>query len=146
MKTQVIDVTEHSPRPAQELFALLVDEMSWPEWSPLGSAELQAPGEPDPHGIGAIRRFKTGRSVSIERVVECEAPRRFSYELVSGLPLEGYRAVVELTPRDGGTDIHWRSTFQGKFPLTGGFYRVVLGRFIARLVRGLAQSSADVTA
>ena len=53
--------------------------------------QQQAPGA-EPEGVGAIRRFTTGRTVSVERVVRFERDRAFSYELISGLPLVDYRA------------------------------------------------------
>src|SRR3954452_2715945 len=111
MKTHEIDVRRWTAAAPEPTFAALADESRWPDWSPMDSGELQQPGADDPHGVGAIRRFRTGRSVSIERVVTFDAPHTFSYELLSGLPLRGYLAVVELTPRDGGTEIRWRSTF-----------------------------------
>ena len=56
----------------------------------------------------------------------------FSYELVSGLAVRDYRAVVTLLPSDGGTVIHWRSTFKAKVPGTGWIYQRQLSAFIGR--------------
>jgi len=62
--------------------------------------------------------------------------------LLSGLPLRDYRADVDLTPTDGGTDIRWHSTFHPKVPGTGWIYRRALTRFIGDMVRGLAAATA----
>jgi hypothetical protein len=143
MKTHRIDVTRWTAGSPEATFAALADESSWPDWSPMDSGELERPGPADPHGVGAIRRFRTGRSVSRERVVALDppgpdAPGALGYELLSGLPIRDYRARVELTPRDGGTEIRWRSTFHAKVPFTGWIYRLALGRFIGQVADGLA--------
>ncbi|GAA1032977.1 SRPBCC family protein [Virgisporangium ochraceum] len=131
---QKIDRSARSAADATTVYSLLADGTTWPAWSPLDSFELES-GD---GGLGSIRVFRTGRTVSREEVVELVPGRRFSYALLSGLPLRGYRADVDLTPADGGTVIHWRSSFTPKVPGTGRIYRWALGKFIQRCVEGLA--------
>ena len=139
MRRQYIDVrvpTEASP---DVLYQLLRDGATWPTWSPLGSFELREPADDEPEGVGAIRVFRTGRVTSVERVVELVPYRRLSYELVSGLPLRGYHADVDLEPDTAGrTTIHWHSAFEPKVPGTGWLYQRALSKFIERCARGLA--------
>lgn len=132
---QRIDRSARSSADATTVYSLLVDGSTWPTWSPLESFELESPG---PERLGSIRVFRTGRTVSREEVVELVPGRRFSYALLSGLPLKGYRADVDLTPVDGATVIRWRSSFTPKVPGTGWIYRRALGTFIQRCVDGLA--------
>lgn len=139
---QTIDVTAHSRTGADTLYALLADGATWPTWSPIGSFELERPGETEREGLGAIRVFRTGRVASRERLVELVPGRRLSYVLLSGLPLRGYRADVDLTPDGAGTTIRWRSTFSAKVLGTGWLYRLILGRFIQRCADGLAAYGA----
>jgi hypothetical protein len=80
-------------------------------------------------------------SVSRERVVTVTPNETFSYELVSGLAVRDYRAVVRLLPSGEGTSIHWRSTFRPKVPGTGWIYRRQLGKFIGLTVNGLAAAA-----
>src|SRR5580658_10375113 len=141
MALQVIDHTAKTTGDPMAVYALLADGSTWPEWSPLGAFELVAPGQGSAEGVGAVRRFTTGRFTSTERVVECRPGEVFSYELVRGLPLRDYRAVVTLTPEGGGTTIRWRSTFRAKVPGTGWLYRRQLGAFIRRTVEGLATAA-----
>src|SRR5262245_51820973 len=110
-----------------EVYRLLRDGASWPTWSPLDSFELEREGPEGGESLGAIRVFRTGRATSREEIVVLEEDRSFGYALLSGLPLREYRALVDLEPRDGGTAIHWHSTFRAKFPGTGGLYRRFLG-------------------
>ena len=125
---QRIETTARSSADAATVYSLLIDGKTWPTWSPLDSFELD----------GDVRVFRTGRTVSREEVVEQVPNRRFSYALLSGLPLRNYRADIDLTPVDGGTVIHWRSSFTPKVPGTGWIYRWALGKFIQRCVDGLA--------
>jgi hypothetical protein len=133
-----IDAEANTTADAHAVYELLRDGATWPTWSPLGSFELERPGPEEREGLDAIRVFRTGRVCSRELIVELQPDRRLSYELLSGLPLRGYRANVDLEPTATGTTIHWRSSFDAKIPGTGWFYRAVLGRFIQRVADGLA--------
>jgi len=138
---QEISVRGVTAADADAVYALLRDGASWPEWSPLGSFELVRPGEDEPEGLGAIRLFRTGRVSSYEKIVALEPGRRFGYALDHGLPLRDYVAYVDLAPVDGGTEIHWHSTFTAKIPGTGWFYRRFLRVFIGRVVAGLTEAA-----
>lgn len=138
MPSQHIRVNVTAKATASIVYALLRDGASWPRCSPLGSFELEQPGESEREGIGAIRVFRTGRVTSRERIVELEPDRRFGYVLLSGLAIRNYRAVIELVPSGQQTEIRWHSSFDPKLPGTGWMYRRQLGRFIERLVHGLA--------
>lgn len=138
---QRISVRGRTPASADTVYALLRDGASWPTWSPLGSYELVSEGMDEPEGLGAVRLFRTGRTRSYEKIVALEPGRRFGYALEHGLPLRDYVAYVDLSPRDGGTEIHWHSTFTAKIPGTGRLYRWFLGTFIKRVVAGLVDAA-----
>ncbi|MGK3202935.1 SRPBCC family protein [Amycolatopsis sp. MEPSY49] len=138
---QRISVRGVTSADADAVYALLRDGASWPRWSPLGSFELVREGKDEPEGLGAIRLFRTGGIRSYEEIVALEPGRRFGYALDHGLPLRDYVAYVDLTPVDGGTEIHWHSSFTAKVPGTGWFYRRFLARFIGRVVAGLAEAA-----
>jgi len=142
-RTQTIDRRAVVPAPPAAVWADLVDGSTWPTWSPLGSYELVRQGSTGPDApLGEVRIFRTkqavGESVVREEVVEVVPERRLSYTLLEGLPLDGYRADIDLTPVAGGTEVRWRSTFTGRRPLVGPLYRRMLGLFIQRCVDGLA--------
>jgi len=146
MGRQKIDKSATSTASPSTIYALLRDGSTWPKWSPLGSFSLEREGETEPEGLGALRLFTTGRTHSLEEIVELIPDRRLSYELRDGLPLRGYRANIDLDPLpDGGTTIHWRSSFDAKVPGTGVFYRLFLALFIGRCVSGLAAYAAAGT-
>jgi hypothetical protein len=147
VRRQRIDVRAHTTAHPDTVYALLRDGASWPSWSPIGSFELErrADGD-DPEGLGAIRVFRSrwrgSKVTSREQVVEVVPGRRFSYTLLSGLPLRDYRADVDLEPTEDGTTIHWRSSFLPKVLGTGWLYRRILTEFIEACASGLAAHAA----
>ena len=145
MGEQVISRRAWTPAPPSTVYGLLRSGRTWPVWSPIGGFELEREGDEGAESLGAIRVFHTGRTRSREEIVELVPDRRFSYALLSGLPLRGYRADVDLEPRDGGTAIHWCSRFHPKVAGTGWLFRRVLGGFIQRCVDGLASHAVETT-
>jgi uncharacterized protein YndB with AHSA1/START domain len=149
MARHEIDVTVTTVGSAATVWALLRDGASWPSWSPLGSFELERPAADEPEGLGAVRIFRTRRGLATtathEQIVELVPDRRFSYALLSGLPIRDYRADVDLTPiDDGGTSIRWHSTFSGgRVPGSGPLYQRILGKFVAEVAQGLAERAGQ---
>jgi hypothetical protein len=138
---QEIDVHAHSAADQDRLFALLADAASWPDWSldELESVE----GE----GAGQLRRYRTGRVHSVERVTTFEPPGRFGYDFLEGLPIRDYHAEITLAAAPaGGTDIRWRSTFEPRLPGTGWAIRRKLEQVVTECAEGLARGGERPTA
>ncbi|MCW3013537.1 MAG: hypothetical protein JWO02_629 [Solirubrobacterales bacterium] len=142
MPVQTIVLEQTTSVPPEVVFARLVDGAQWPTFSPLGSFELERPGESEPEGVGAIRVFRTGTIASREEIVERVQDRRLAYVLLSGLPIRDYRAQVDLVPAGAGTTLHWRSSFTPKFPGTGWIFRIMIRRTLTPLVDGLTAPDA----
>ncbi|MBT8206928.1 MAG: SRPBCC family protein [Acidimicrobiia bacterium] len=134
-----VRVTAESTAPPHKVTALLADGQSWPDWSPIGEAWIDKQSD---EVVGEVRRFKTGRTVSIEEVVAFEPGRRLQYRLVEGLPLRDYLSTIYVEYVDGGSAITWHSTFEARRPGTGGIYRWMLRRFLQDMVDGLAKAAA----
>jgi hypothetical protein len=144
-KKQVIEIEGRSSLDPGTLYGLLAEGATWPRWSPIRAFELEQPGPNGGESVGAVRVFRTGRVTSRERIVELVPDRRLGYELLSGLPLRGYRATVDVVPeQDGGTRITWRSSFTAKRLGTGWLYRFALRRFIRQMVDGLSRPPAEL--
>jgi hypothetical protein len=121
------------------VYALLRDGAGWPTWSPIETFELERPGRDEPQGVGAVRRFRSGRVTGRDEIVELLPDRRFAYAHTSSLPVRDYRGEVELEPTPEGTAIRWVSTFAPKVPGTGWLLRRALDGFVAELTHGLAE-------
>src|SRR3954452_16464127 len=139
----IIEERAWSSADSHTIYGLLADGATWPVWSGIDSFVLLEKGPDAPEGIGAVRLFRTGRTKSVERIVELVPDTRFGYALLSGLPLRDYRATVDLTPTAHGTLITWRSRFVAKVPGTGWIFQRALGRFIRSCVRQLADHAAE---
>lgn len=145
---QRIRVEAVSAAAPEQVFALLADGSTWPQWGVFDEFALEERAPGGGEGVGALRRFTShsyGRRIdSRERVTELVPGRRLSYRLVSGLPLRDYRATVDLEPTpDGGTRIRWSSDFSGaRVPGTAWLYRRVLESFIQRIADDLAAAAA----
>jgi hypothetical protein len=138
VRPQEVSTRTWSAASPDVVYALLRDGSSWPTWSVIGSFALEHEGREGGESLGAIRVFRTGLVKSVEEIVALEPNRRFGYRLVSGLPVRDYRSFVDLEPGDGGTTIHWHSSFTAKIPGTSWFWR----RFIRRVVTGCAEGLA----
>jgi hypothetical protein len=126
------------------VYALLRDGASWPSWSPIDAFELERPGESEPEGVGAVRVLRSGRVTGRDTIVELVPDRRLSYTHASSLPVRDYRGDIDLTPVAGGTEIRWATSFEPKYPGTGGLLRRGLDGFIAECTKGLAARATEL--
>jgi Polyketide cyclase / dehydrase and lipid transport len=141
MKTRHVEGTATTTANPDQVYAVLVDRPSWPEWSALGRYEAVSGVEGE---IGSVACFATRGIRSVERLVELQPNRRLSYELVSGLPMRDYRANVDLTPSSGGTSIRWASSFEPKIPGTGWILRAMMIRVLGGLATDLARRAESM--
>jgi hypothetical protein len=132
-----IDVHARSNAPPERVWKLLGNTRSWVDWAPVDEITVE-----DGHDVGEVRRVRSGRITTVERVTALEPPRRYAYEMLSGLPIRGYVAEVLLSPTtDDGTDIHWHSTFQTRIPFTGWVIRPLIHRTIRKGAAALAREA-----
>ena len=85
--------------PPETIFEVLTDHRAYPSITPLRRSELEREGDPAPNGVGAIRVLGAVGPPLREEVLTYEAPSRFSYTLLSGLPVRDHVGTVELTPQ-----------------------------------------------
>jgi carbon monoxide dehydrogenase subunit G len=137
---QEIDVSRRIEAPPAAVWALLDDSSTWPDWTSIDSFELER-GRDDATGLGEIRHFKTGPITVREEIVEREPERRLSYRLLGGLPVRDYVAVIDLSASGEATELRWQTTFDGKVPATGWFFRAMLGKATRDFVAGLDRAA-----
>ena len=125
---------------AKAVYSLVKNSASYPFWSMIDEFEAVRPGKDEPYGVGSQRIFRTGRLVMHEEVVELAPNRLVAYVLLSGFPMNDYRAEILLDPLDGGgTRITWRCAFYPKYRGSGWFWRLTMSWVFRRFLRMLAR-------
>jgi uncharacterized protein YndB with AHSA1/START domain len=127
--------------PPETVFEVLTDHRGYSKITNLRKSELEREGEPAPNGVGAIRALGAVGPPLREEVVAYEPAVRFSYTLLSGLPVRDHLGTVELTPSDGGTKVVYAVRSTPTLPLVGA--AVIAGTKLAvgQLLSGIAKES-----
>jgi uncharacterized protein YndB with AHSA1/START domain len=106
--------------PPEIVFDLLVDHRGYSKLTPLRKSVLEREGDPAPNGVGAIRVLSAVGPPLREEVLAYEAPSRFSYRLISGLPVRDHVGTVTLAPHGDGTKLTYAVRTMPTPPV-GGF-------------------------
>ena len=101
------------------VWSVLTDHEGMSSWGPGVTVKLLEDGKPLRNGVGAVRRISMpGPAPAIvEEVVTFEAPHRFGYAAVSGVPFRDYSGEVVLTEVSGGTRINYSLRYRPRLPL-----------------------------
>jgi uncharacterized protein YndB with AHSA1/START domain len=127
--------------PPATVFEVLTDHRRYSEITPVRKAELEREGDPAPNGQGAIRALTLAGPPMREEVIAYEPPRRFSYKLLSGLPVRDHVGTVELSPLDGGTQVIYAVRTTPTVPLAGPLVVAGIKQGIRTLLSGVAEES-----
>ena len=127
--------------PPEVVFDVLTDHRRYAEITPLRSAELEREGEPAPNGVGAIRVLTAVGPPLREEVIAYEPGRRFSYKLLSGLPVRDHVGTVELTPAGDGTEVVYAVRTMPTVPLAGAAVVAAVKIGVGQLLGGVAKES-----
>lgn len=130
--------TRQVAAPPETVFEVLTDHRRYPEVTPLRKAELEREGEPAPNGVGAIRKLTAVGPPLREEVLAYEPATRFSYKLLSGLPVRDHVGTVELTPEAGGTKVVYAVRTTPTVPIVGGAVVAAVKIAIKQLLGGVA--------
>ncbi|MEV5281852.1 SRPBCC family protein [Streptomyces sp. NPDC052811] len=135
------DVTVTTKASPDIVWKLLVDAASWPLWSKVDSLDTARSTDLDPggdDGVGAIRAFRTGRTVTGERLTEKVEHRLLAYEDAYNPSMRNYHARIELEPTPGsGTVIRWYGEYE-----TSLLLRWIMPRYLQKFMRGMAEGLA----
>jgi hypothetical protein len=141
MALSIYEFTVPSAASNEVVFEVLADATRWREWAgfSVGVSEWEREGEPAPGGVGAIRKLGRWPMFGREEITEYDPPRHLGYTILSGLPVRGYHADIDLLPVEaGGTTIRWAGAFEPAVRGTGAALEAVVGR----IVHGYAKAAA----
>jgi uncharacterized protein YndB with AHSA1/START domain len=127
--------------PPQMVFDVLTDHARYASITPLFKSALEREGEPTPNGVGAIRILSALGPPLREEVIAYESPGRFSYKLLSGLPVRDHVGTVELSPDGVGTRMVYAVHTTPTLPLVGVAVVAGVKQGIKALIRGVANES-----
>ena len=134
MPTEMFEVLAHSAADPKAVFDVVADIPSWAQWAKpvVPRSVRERDGQPEPNGVGAVRKAGGFGFWVREEIVEFIPPVRLAYIITSGIPVRRYRATVEFEPAAaGGTTIRWRGQFEARIrgtgPLLNRAFRTVLG-------------------
>jgi uncharacterized protein YndB with AHSA1/START domain len=127
--------------PPEIVFEVLTDHGGYASITQLRKSVLEREGDDAPNGVGAIRSLHSVGPALREEVVAYEPPRRFSYKLLSGLPVRDHLGTVELTAADGGTHMTYAVKSIPTVPLVGGGVIAATKLGVGSLISGIAKES-----
>jgi uncharacterized protein YndB with AHSA1/START domain len=127
--------------PPETVFAVLTDHRKYSELTPLRKSELEREGEPSPNGLGAIRKLTAVGPPLREEVIAYEPVERFSYKLLSGLPVRDHVGTVELTAAGSGTKMVYAVRTHPTVPVVGPVIVAVVKQAVKGLVDGIVKES-----
>jgi uncharacterized protein YndB with AHSA1/START domain len=127
--------------PPEIVFEVLTDHEGYASITQLRKSVLEREGESAPNGVGAIRSLHSVGPALREEVVAYEPPHRFSYKLLSGLPVRDHLGTVELTAADGGTHMTYTVKSIPTVPLVGGGVIAATKLAVGSLISGIAKES-----
>ena len=120
---------------------MLTDHRGYADITPMRRSELEREGEPAPNGVGAIRALRSVGPPLREEVVSYERPSRFSYKVVSGIPVRDHLGTVLLTPEGSGTRVTYAVKTTPTLPLVGGAVVAATKLAIKQLLSGITTES-----
>ena len=124
--------------PPETVFDVVVDHRRYAEFTPLRKAELEREGDSAPNGAGAIRKLSALGPPLREEVLTYEPPTRFSYKLLSGLPVRDHVGTVELTSVGAGTRMTYAVRTMPTVPVVGAAVVAAVKLGVRQLVDGVA--------
>lgn len=100
--------------PLETVFDVYTDHRGYADLVGLiRTAELEREGDPAPNGAGAIRKLHTPGTTVREQVTEYDRPNSYSYKMLSGMPLNEFKATVTFKPTKNGTAVAYDVSVTG---------------------------------
>ncbi len=123
------------------VFDAITDHRRYSDYTRIRRAELEREGDFEPNGVGAIRALHLLGPPMRERVIAFERPRRFSYELLSGLPVRDHVGTVTLEPDGSGTAMSYRVVTTPTLPIGGFVVAAAFRSAISGLMDGVEREA-----
>jgi hypothetical protein len=127
--------------PPETVFDVLTDHRRYAEITRLRKSELEREGDPAPNGVGSIRALTAVGPPIREETIVYERPSRFSYKVLSGLPVRDHVGTVSLEPQGVGTRVTYALKAIPTVPLAGSLVMLVIKRAVTELLNGVVSEA-----
>lgn len=117
---------------------MLTDHRRYAEMTRLRKSVLEREGEPAPNGVGSIRVLTAVGPPMREETIAYERPSRFSYTVLSGLPVRDHVGTVLLEPAGDGTKVTYALRTTPTVPVAGGVVVAMVKQGITQLLNGVS--------
>jgi uncharacterized protein YndB with AHSA1/START domain len=124
--------------PPETVFDVLTDHRRYAEMTRLRKSVLEREGEPAPNGVGSIRVLSAVGPPLREETIVYERPSRFSYKLLSGLPVRDHVGTVSLEPNGAGTKVTYAVRINPTLPVVGGAVVAFVKQGVTQLLNGVS--------
>ncbi len=124
--------------PPETVFDVLTDHCRYAELTALRKSVLEREGEPTPNGVGSIRVLTAVGPPMREETIVYERPSRFSYKVLSGLPVRDHVGTVLLEPAGDGTKVTYALRTTPTVPLAGAIVVAAVKRAVTQLLNAVS--------
>jgi len=108
---------------------------------PDGEPEYERPGDPAPHGPGAIKEVNLFGDPMREETLDLDPPSRRRYRMISGMPVDDYVGETTLEFRDGETELVWTARTRSSDPAIERDYAEKCEAVLERAVAIIAEQA-----
>jgi uncharacterized protein YndB with AHSA1/START domain len=133
-----MDFSRNVAASPETVWEVVADLRGMSEYTKFRKVELEREGDPPPNGVGAIRVLHLVGPPVREEIIAFDAPRRFSYRMLSGAPVKDHVGTIELSPSGSGTRMSYIVETTPTIPLVGGGLVAFLRRVIEDIAAGIA--------
>ena len=126
--------------PVEDVWKIIEDHCGMDRWLVPGmKIRLDPEGEPSPNGVGAVRIIERQGFRVTEEVLAFEPPNHMAYTVLSGFPIKNHRGEIYLKEQNGGCELSWNITFEGKVPGLGWPMKLIVRRVIGKGLNRLGE-------
>ena len=121
--------------PVQTTWGAITKHEDMGKWLGLGSVRRTVDGAVDPNGRGSERLLKLPGTRITERVLACEPPASYRYQVTKGSPFICHQGEIRLRADGDETELTWSIRFRPRLPGTGRPLAIGLSWLLGRVLR-----------
>ena len=133
--THEIERTVRIAAPVQTTWGAITKHADMGKWLGLGSVRRTVDGAVDPNGRGSERLLKLSGTRITERVLACEPPASYRYQVTKGSPFICHQGEIRLRADGDETELTWSIRFRPRLPGTGRPLAIGLSWLLGRVLR-----------